>query len=155
VVRQFLFDAWQLELYQALAGSADERLAEIAAKAVKEVRYHERFSSGWLVRLGDGTDESQRRVSAPLHDLWKFTTELFSADELDEQMRAAGVGPDLTELHSAWSARVDQVLEEATLSRPADVEYGWFGKSGAHTEHLGYILADMQFLQRAYPGASW
>ncbi|MDH3640670.1 MAG: phenylacetate-CoA oxygenase subunit PaaC [Gammaproteobacteria bacterium] len=155
VVRQFLFDAWQLELYQALAGSADERLAEIAAKAVKEVRYHERFSSGWLIRLGDGTAESQRRVSEPLQDMWKFTTELFSADELDEQMCAAGVGPDLTELHSAWSARVEQVLEEATLSRPADVEYGWFGKSGAHTEHLGYILADMQYLQRTYPGASW
>lgn len=155
VVRQFLFDAWQLELYQALTGSADERLAEIAAKSVKEVRYHERFSSGWLIRLGDGTAESQRRVSAPLHDLWKFTAELFTADELDREMHAAGIGPNLGELRGAWSMRVDQVLEDAALSRPVDVEYTWFGKAGAHTEHLGYILADMQYLQRAHPGASW
>jgi len=155
VIRQFLFDAWQLELYQALTGSADERLAAIAAKSVKEIRYHMRYSAGWVVRLGDGTAESQRRVQAPLQDLWKYTAELFAPSALDEQACGAGIGPDLGELQHAWSRQVDKVLAEATLVRPADVTYRWFGKSGAHTEHLGHLLADMQYLQRTYPGASW
>lgn len=155
VVRQFLFDAWQLQLYQALTDSGDERLAEIAAKSVKEIRYHQRYSSGWLIRLGDGTEESHRRVQAPLDGLWKYTAELFTADALDEQMQRTGIGPDLAALRDSWSRQVNQVLAEATLRRPADVDYAWFGKGGAHTEHLGYILADMQYLQRTYPGASW
>jgi ring-1,2-phenylacetyl-CoA epoxidase subunit PaaC len=155
VIRQFLFDAWQLELYQALTGSADERLAAIAAKSVKEIRYHLRYSAGWVVRLGDGTAESQRRVQAPLQDLWKYTAELFAASALDEQARSAGIAPELGELQHAWSRQVDKVLAQATLVRPADVTYRWFGKSGAHTEHLGHLLADMQYMQRTYPGASW
>jgi ring-1,2-phenylacetyl-CoA epoxidase subunit PaaC len=155
VVRQFLFDAWQLEVYRGLRASSDERLADIAAKALKEVRYHLRYSSGWLVRLGDGTEESRRRVQEPLDRLWKFTTELFSPDDLDDAMRAAGVGPDLAALEAAWSRQVDEVLADATLVRPADVPYGWFGKRGEHTEHLGHLLAEMQVLQRTYPGASW
>jgi ring-1,2-phenylacetyl-CoA epoxidase subunit PaaC len=155
MVRQFLFDTWQLEVYQALTRSADQRLAEIAAKSVKEVRYHQRFSGGWLIRLGDGTAESHDRVQAPLRDLWKYTAELFEADDLDEQMRKMDIGPDLGGLRGGWLRQVDQVLEDATLSRPADVEFRWFGKGGAHTEHLGYILADMQYMQRTYPGATW
>ena len=155
VVRQFLFDAWQLEIYQALEASADPRLAEIASKALKEVRYHLRYSSGWLVRLGDGTEESQRRVQAPLERLWKYTVELFSPDDVDVAMQAAGVGPDLAALQGSWSRQVDEVLADATLMRPADVPYGWFGKRGEHTEHLGHLLAEMQVLQRTYPGASW
>jgi ring-1,2-phenylacetyl-CoA epoxidase subunit PaaC len=155
VVRQFLFDAWQLEMYQGLESSSDARLAEIAAKALKEVRYHLRYSSGWLVRLGDGTEESHRRVQGPLESLWKYTTELFSPDDVDLQMQAAGVGPDLAALEAAWSRRVDEVLADATLVRPADVPYGWFGKRGEHTEHLGRLLAEMQVLQRTYPGATW
>ena len=155
IVRQFLFDAWQFEVYQALTGSADQRLAEIAAKSVKEIRYHLRYSSGWLVRLGDGTAESHRRVCAPLRDLWKYTAELFTPNEVDKQMHNVDIGPDLAGLRDAWSRRVDQTLAEATLNRPADVTFAWFGKSGAHTEHLGHMLADMQYLQRAYPAASW
>lgn len=155
IVRQCLVDAWQLECYEALLGSSDARLAEIAAKALKETRYHFRYSAGWLVRLGDGTAESHARVQRALEELWPFTAELFTPDEIDRQMAACGVGPRLEELAPRWSARLDEVLGEATLRRPADVPYTWHGKRGEHGEHLGYVLAEMQFLQRAYPGARW
>jgi ring-1,2-phenylacetyl-CoA epoxidase subunit PaaC len=155
VVRQLLMDAWQLDLYEALQQSSDRRLAEIAAKALKETRYHFRFSAGWVVRLGDGTEESKRRVQSALEELWRFTGELFTADALDDEMAALGVGPRLENLRSKWLARIDEVLSEATLTRPSDVHYPWHGKRGQHTEHLGYVLAEMQFLQRAYPGAQW
>jgi ring-1,2-phenylacetyl-CoA epoxidase subunit PaaC len=155
IVRQCLLDAWQLEMYEALLNSNDTRLASIAAKAIKETRYHFRFSSGWLVRLGDGTEESHRRVQAALEELWRFTTELFAADEVDDALAAAGVAPKLAELQPRWSARIDGVLQEATLVRPSAVPYQWHGKRGVHTEHLGHMLAEMQHLQRTYPGAQW
>lgn len=155
IVRQFLFDAWQLEVFAALEGCADQRLAQIAAKSVKEIRYHLRYSSGWLIRLGDGTAVSRRRVQGALDDLWKFTVELCTPDALDRTMHAMDLAPDLTAVYRGWSKRLDQVLAEATLTRPADVAHSWFGKSGAHSEHLGHLLADMQYLQRTYPGASW
>jgi ring-1,2-phenylacetyl-CoA epoxidase subunit PaaC len=155
IVRQFLLDAFQIELYEALQRSKDARLAEVAARALKETRYHLRYSSSWLIRLGDGTEESHRRVQTALEDLWRFTREFFAADELDVEMARAGIAPSLAELEPRWSARVDEVLREATLKRPADVRYTWHGKRGEHTEHLGYLLAEMQFLHRAYPGASW
>jgi ring-1,2-phenylacetyl-CoA epoxidase subunit PaaC len=155
IVRQWLIDGWQLELYEALCGSADARLAAIAAKALKETRYHYRFSSGWLVRLGDGTEESHQRVQRALEDLWRFTSEMFAPDEIDEAMRAAGIAPLLTELGSRWSARVDADLAAATLRRPAAQPYPWHGKRGVHTEHLGHMLGEMQHLQRTYPGAHW
>jgi len=155
IVRQCLLDAWQLEVYAALADSTDARLASIAAKAIKETRYHWRFSSGWLVRLGDGTEESHRRVQEPLNELWRFTTELFAADEVEEEVAAAGIAPRLTELQPRWSARIDEVLQEATLVRPAAIPYQWHGKRGVHTEHLGHMLAEMQHWQRTYPGAQW
>ena len=155
LVRQFLLDAFQLELYEALQQSKDARLAEVAARALKETRYHLRYSSGWLVRLGDGTEESHRRVQEALDDLWRFTREFFAADDIDEDMARAGIAPSLAELEPRWSARVDEVLREATLKRPSDVRYTWHGKRGDHTEHLGYLLAEMQFLYRTYPGASW
>lgn len=155
IVRQFLVDAFQLEMYEALQRSADPRIAEVAAKAVKETRYHFRYSAGWVVRLGDGTEESQQRVQSALDELWRFTREFFTADEIDDEMAKAGVAPVLAELQPRWLARVDEVLQEATLKRPADVPYAWHGKRGEHTEHLGYLLAEMQFLHRAYPGASW
>ena len=155
IVRQFLLDAWQLEVYEGLLQSNDPRLAGIAAKAIKETRYHFRFSSGWLVRLGDGTEESHQRVQAALSDLWRFTTELFVADEVDTALAASGVAPDLTVLQPRWLARVDEVLKEATLARPAPIAYQWHGKRGVHTEHLGHMLAEMQHLQRTYPGAQW
>jgi ring-1,2-phenylacetyl-CoA epoxidase subunit PaaC len=155
IVRQCLLDAWQLEVYEGLMNSTDTRLASIAAKAIKETRYHFRFSSGWLVRLGDGTEESQRRVQDALNELWRFTTELFAADEVDDALAAAGVAPALAALQPRWLARIDEVLQEATLVRPAAVRYQWHGKRGVHTEHLGHMLAQMQHLQRTYPGAKW
>jgi ring-1,2-phenylacetyl-CoA epoxidase subunit PaaC len=155
IVRQFLLDAWQLEIYEGLLRSSDNRLASISAKAIKETAYHLRFSSAWLIRLGDGTAESRRRVQEALNELWRFTTELFAADEVDGVLAAAGVAPKLTELQLRWSARVDAVLREATLERPPAVPYQWHGKRGVHTEHLGHMLAEMQHLQRTYPGARW
>jgi ring-1,2-phenylacetyl-CoA epoxidase subunit PaaC len=155
MTRQVLLDAWQLEIYVALSGSADTRLAAIAAKALKESRYHFRFSSGWLIRLGDGTEESHRRAQNALDGLWRFTDELFTADELDEEMATAGIAPRLAELLPRWSAQIEAVLREATLQRPANSRYSWHGKRGVHTEHLGHMLTEMQHLQRTYPGAQW
>jgi ring-1,2-phenylacetyl-CoA epoxidase subunit PaaC len=155
IVRQVLIDAFQLELYERLANSNDERLAAIAAKSVKEVRYHLRYSSGWLVRLGDGTAESHARVQSALDSLWPYTVELFAEDDLDRDMFERSVAPRLSEVQAAWSARVDAILAEATLRRPADRPHAWHGKRGQHSEHLGYILAEMQYLQRTYPDARW
>jgi ring-1,2-phenylacetyl-CoA epoxidase subunit PaaC len=155
IVRQVLIDAFQLELYERLSSSSDERLAAIAAKAVKETRYHLRYSGNWLVRLGDGTDESHARVQSALERLWPYTVELFAEDAVDRAMTERGVAPDLSELHVAWSARIDEILAEATLKRPADRPHTWFGKRGEHSEHLGYLLAEMQYLPRAFPGAKW
>jgi ring-1,2-phenylacetyl-CoA epoxidase subunit PaaC len=155
LVRQFLLDAWQLEIYEGLSHSMDARLAAIAAKALKETRYHFRFSSGWLIRLGDGTEESHARVQEPLNDLWRFTDEMFAADEVDDMLAAAGIAPNLGDIQPQWSSRVDEVLREARLDRPATVRYPWHGKRGVHTEHLGHMLAEMQHLQRTYPGAQW
>jgi len=153
VVRQVLIDAFQLELYERLTTSADERLAAIASKAVKETRYHLRYSGGWLVRLGDGTQESHMRVQAALDRFWPHTVELFAEDDLDRAMAQCGVAPRLAEVHAAWAARIEELLGEATLDRPHDRPYSWFGKRGEHSEHLGYLLAEMQHMQRAYPGA--
>jgi ring-1,2-phenylacetyl-CoA epoxidase subunit PaaC len=155
IVRQWLLDRWQLEIYGGLEASSDERLAAIAAKALKETRYHQRFSSGWLIRLGDGTAESHARAQRALDELWRFTPELFAADEVDERMRAAGIAPDLAAAAQRWSAQVDADLAAATLTRPPLQSYRWHGKRGVHTEHLGHLLAEMQHLPRAYPGARW
>jgi ring-1,2-phenylacetyl-CoA epoxidase subunit PaaC len=155
IVRQVLIDAFQLELFQRMVASTDERLAAIAAKAVKEVRYHLRYSSGWLVRLGDGTLESHARVQSALDALWPYTVELFAEDDLDCAMADGGVAPRLADVHAAWRARIDSILTEATLERPLDRAHSWHGKRGQHSEHLGYILAEMQHLQRAYPEARW
>ncbi len=155
LVRQLLVDAWQLELYERLVHSSDARLAEIAAKAVKETRYHVRYSTSWVVRLGDGTEESHARVQAALEVLWPFTRELFDPDAVDLAMQRAGVAPDLAEVREAWDARIDAVLAEATLTRPADRPFSWYGKRGEHGEHLGYLLAEMQHMQRTYPGVTW
>jgi ring-1,2-phenylacetyl-CoA epoxidase subunit PaaC len=131
------------------------RLAAIAAKSLKETRYHFRYSSGWLVRLGDSTDESHLRAQRALDDLWRFTTELFTPDAIDAQIAAAGVAPAVESLAAGWSTNIGDVLAEAKLRRPADVPYSWHGKRGEHSEHLGYLLAEMQSLQRAHPGAQW
>jgi ring-1,2-phenylacetyl-CoA epoxidase subunit PaaC len=155
IVRQALLDAFRLELFQALQTSKDERLAQIAAKSVKEIRYHVRYSSGWLTRLGDGTEVSKARAQAALDKLWRYTTELFAPDAVDEAMAEAGIAPRLGDLRIRWNALVDETLAAATLKRPVDVPHSWHGKRGQHTEHLGYLLAEMQSLHRAHPGATW
>ena len=155
IVRQLLLDAYQVPLYERLATSRDSRLAEIAAKALKESRYHLRYSSGWVVRLGDGTAESHARVQASLERLWPYTLELFDADEIDRAALADGIGPDLRAVEQEWSARIDAVLGEATLARPAAPRHRWYGKQGRHSEHLGHLLAEMQHLPRVHPGARW
>jgi ring-1,2-phenylacetyl-CoA epoxidase subunit PaaC len=155
IVRQVLIDAFQVELYTRMAASSDARLAAIAAKSLKEVRYHLRYSGSWLVRLGDGTEESHARVQTALDTLWPYTVELFAEDDLDRLMADSDVAPRLSEVRSGWMRRIDELLAEATLERPADRPYSWHGKRGEHSEHLGYLLAEMQYLQRAYPGARW
>lgn len=155
IVRQFLIDAWQLELYEWLQESKDPRLSEIAAKAVKETRYHLRYSAGWLVRLGDGTEESHERTQNALARLWPLTGELFTADDVDREIAQAGIGPAPESLLPGWSARVGAVLSESRLAEPPTTPFGWHGKQGRHSEHLGYVLAEMQSLHRAHPGANW
>ena len=156
LMRQYLFDSWHLLLLEALAGSADERIAGIADKARKEVTYHLRRSAGLVVRLGDGTAESHRRMQRALDDLWMYTGELFSTDEVDTAMQACGVVGDLAGLESAWLAYLRETLSAATLTLPP--EGAWMqrgGKQGRHSEHMGFLLAEMQFMQRAYPGLQW
>jgi ring-1,2-phenylacetyl-CoA epoxidase subunit PaaC len=155
IVRQVLVDVFQLELFERMSSSTDPRLAAIAAKSVKEIRYHLRYSSGWLVRLGDGTAESHARVQAALESFWPYTVELFAEDELDARMADQGVAPRLSEVQAAWTQRIDEILAEATLQKPRDRPHSWHGKRGQHSEHLGYLLAEMQHLQRTYPGARW
>jgi ring-1,2-phenylacetyl-CoA epoxidase subunit PaaC len=155
IVRQVLVDAFQAELYAGLERSTDARLAAIAAKALKETRYHLRYSGGWLVRLGDGTQESHARVQSALDRLWPYTVELFAADEIDRAVADAGIAPRLEDLRASWSSRLEVLLADARLERPMDRPYRWFGKRGEHSEHLGHLLAEMQYMQRTYPGARW
>lgn len=153
--RQFLFDAWHLPLLQSLAGSRDERVAEIAAKAAKEAAYHVERSGDWVIRLGDGTDESHARMQAAIDDLWTYTGEMFAPDATDLALIGAGIAADARALAAPWRERVDAVLAEATLAAPRDTYMQQGGKCGVHTEHLGHLLAQMQVLQRAHPGARW
>jgi len=155
ILRQFLLDAWQCGMYGALSESADTRIAQIAAKALKETLYHYRYSSGWVVRLGDGTTESHRRMQTALEELWPYTTELFADDALDAEMQACGAGPDLAGLRPAWLSQVDTVLHEATLTRPRDARPIHYGKRGQHGEAFDRLLTEMQALHRAHPGARW
>ncbi len=156
IARQFLFSAYAYLHYEALQTGADATLAGIAAKAFKEVRYHLRHSGEWLVRLGDGTDESHRRAQLALDDLWMYTGELFEADDVTRTMVEAGIGPDPEALRPRWKEMVAAVVEKATLSLPDDEQYmATGGRSGRHTEHLGHMLAEMQILPRSFPGAAW
>ena len=155
LMRQFLFDAWHLPMLKALETSADARIAEIAAKAGREVAYHLDRSADLVIRLGDGTAESHRRMQAALDDQWPYAGELFLADAADAVVEAAGIAPDPASLRPAWDVTLEAVLGEATLARPEGDFVQKGGRRGVHTEHLGFILADLQFLQRAYPGAVW
>lgn len=155
-MRQFLFDAFHAALLEKLSGSTSLRVAEVAAKALKEVTYHLERSSDLVVRLGDGTEDSHARMQTALDAFWPYTCEMFLGDDVDAAMAEAGIAPAPQDLRPEWDRVIREVLDEATLAIPerrADVHKG--GKMGRHTEHLGYILAEMQFLQRAYPGASW
>jgi ring-1,2-phenylacetyl-CoA epoxidase subunit PaaC len=142
-------------LWQKLAASSDAELAAIAGKAIKEARYHQQHAADWVVRLGDGTDESQRRSQAALDSLWRYTPELFEADAVDEAATASGLGPRWADVQEAWQAEIAEVLIEAGLKPPADSAFRSSGKRGVHSEHMGYILATMQHLQRSYPGGAW
>jgi len=155
LMRQFLFDAYHFELLKGLQASSDPRVAEIAAKAAKEVAYHLERSSDLVIRLGDGTEESHRRMQDALESLWSYTGEMFLSDDKDKAVAALGIAPDPAGLRAAWDATVRHVLDEATLAVPKGDFAHKGGRQGVHTEHLGFILAEMQFLQRAYPGASW
>ena len=154
-VRQVLFESWYVLILDALTGCTDADVAAIAARAVKEVRYHLRHSSQWLIRLGDGTDESHARVQDSLNDLWRYTGEMFTADALDEFVRDKLNGPDLRLVEAEWRKNVAAIVKEATLELPTDQWMATGGKQGRHTEHFGFLLAEMQHLQRTYPGASW
>ncbi|WP_229459019.1 1,2-phenylacetyl-CoA epoxidase subunit PaaC [Massilia glaciei] len=156
MVRQFYFDTWHYFLMRGLLKSSDERIAQIAEKSIKEVTYHLRRSGDLIVRLGDGTPESHAKTQAAVNALWPYSGEMFNYDALDLAMVEQGVAPAAEPLRAAFLEHVGEIFAEATLSMPApDAWMHKGGKVGRHTEHLGYILAEMQFLQRAYPGAEW
>ena len=155
IVRQLYFESFYLLQLEALSRSRDARLAEIAARAVKEIRYHLRHVSQWLVRLGDGTEESRERVQDSLERLWRFTGELFDGDDVDDLVRTEFAGPDLTAIGAAWRANIADVVREATLSLPEDEWMQTGGREGRHTEHFGYLIAELQYMQRAWPGLDW
>ncbi|WP_323119467.1 1,2-phenylacetyl-CoA epoxidase subunit PaaC [Burkholderia alba] len=155
VVRNFLYATLMLHVWTALETSADPQLAAIAAKSVKEVRYHEHHAREWLIRFGDGTEESHHRAQAALDYLMPYTREFFSNDAVETAAAAAGVGPAPASLETAWRADVDAALAEATLASPTPVQHVPTGKLGEHSEHMGFLLAEMQSLARQHPGASW
>ena len=155
MARQFYFDVWHQLLLSGLSHSSDARVAEIAVKVLKEVRYHVERSSDWVIRLGDGTDESRARMQAAIDDLWMYTGEMFDADDAELELATVGVAVDVRALEAPWREQVEAVLREATLAMPEGTWMQRGGKRGVHTEHLGHLLAEMQWLQRAYPGAQW
>lgn len=155
LVRQYFIDAWHVALFTRLTQSRDAQIAAIAAKAIKEARYHLRFSRGWLERLGNGTEVSAQKMQQAIDSLWRFTAELFEADALEQQLIAEGIAVDPRELRTEWEAEVFAGFEQACLSVPQEAAYRTGGKKGLHTEHLGPMLAEMQYLQRMYPGQQW
>jgi ring-1,2-phenylacetyl-CoA epoxidase subunit PaaC len=155
VLRNFLFASFQLQLWPALGRSTDAELAAIAAKSLKETRYHVQHAADWTVRLGDGTDESHARLQRALDDLWPYAAEFFSPTPQDDAVAAQELGVAWSSLRSAWESQVLPLLASATLKVPAPTPYLSRGKLGVHTEHMGHLLSEMQYLQRAYPGGTW
>ncbi len=155
MARQLLVSAYAVPLWQGLCGSADADLAAIAGKAVKEVAYHLDHARSWVVRLGDGTAESHRRMQAGLDQVWPYAYELFEVDELVQRLVSRGIAPDPAALQPIWEAAVQDVLAEATLTVPATDWRPDGGRRGTHTEAFGYLLAEMQHLHRSHPGVSW
>jgi ring-1,2-phenylacetyl-CoA epoxidase subunit PaaC len=155
ITRQFLFDMFHIELLNELQNSKDETLAAIAKKSIKEVSYHVRFSSDWMRRLGDGTEESNQRAQAAVNDLWVFTDELFHQTDADKAMVSEGIGVDVTQLKQSYYQKVSAVLEEAIIEVPKIEYFQKGGKQGIHSEYMGYILTEMQYMQRTYPNMNW
>lgn len=154
-VRQFFFDVFSFHVLEQLQSSSNTELAGIAAKGFKEVRYHVRHSSEWVLRLGDGTDESHSRAEKAVNELWRFTAEMFEVDQVDRAMKEEGIGADLEAIKPRWNAVVSDVLGRATLSIPSDPPAMTGGRRGRHTESLGKMLAEMQIVARSFPGAEW
>jgi len=155
MMRQFLFDAYRKPLFEALIKSSNTQLAAIAEKSLKETKYHLRHSSEWVVRLGDGTEESHDRIQESLNTLWRYTGELFFKNEVDAELTASGVLPDLSGIETEWKKTVDEVFAMATLSIPENPWKFEGGRVGKHSEYLGYILTELQYMQRAYPNMEW
>lgn len=155
IIRQYLYDVYNYYFYLALKDSEDDQLVAIAEKSIKEVAYHKKHSADWVLRLGDGTEESHERIQSSLDEIWEFTGDLFLMDEVDETLIEAGIVPDLSLIENKWNEGVKALLEEATLTIPEGDWRNTGGKKGMHTEYLGFILAELQYVQRAYPGNKW
>jgi ring-1,2-phenylacetyl-CoA epoxidase subunit PaaC len=155
VLRNLIVATWAQLLWERLQGSSDAEVSAIAGKAVKEARYHQQHAADWVVRLADGTAESRRRIDAALAELWRFGAELFESDAVDTAAHAAGLGPCFADLREPWLAEITAVFDEAGLAIPAESGFRSTGTRGVHSEHMGFILTEMQHLQRAYPGGVW
>ena len=155
IVRHFFFSVYSFLFYSKLSNSKDETLAAIAAKSLKEIKYHLTHSKSWVIRLGDGTEESNKRIQKSLNDLWQFTGEFFEMDEIDQKIYKEGIGVNNSSLKSEWDKIVNTTLKQSNLKRPEDGYMQSGSKNGMHTEHLGHLLSEMQFLPRAYPDAKW
>lgn len=160
ILKLFFFSTYQYYLYQKLTNSSDKQLSAIAEKSLKEVTYHVRWSSEWVIRLGDGTEESHKRIQNALEGLWSYTGEMFVPSDYESATAQKGIGVDISTIKNDWKNKIEEILQEATLPSPFGEKEGvrWMqtgGKNGLHTEHLGFILAEMQYMQRAYPGCKW
>jgi len=155
MMRQFLFDAYRFPLFEALQHSKDEQLAGIAEKSLKETKYHYRHSAEWIIRLGDGTDESHRRVQTAMNSIYRFAADIFMADEVEKGLEVAGVLPNMSKVKEEWMKNIKFVLSEATIQFPDNDWEQRGGRLGNHSEHLGFLLAEMQYMQRTYPNMEW
>ncbi|MBK9223172.1 MAG: phenylacetate-CoA oxygenase subunit PaaC [Saprospiraceae bacterium] len=155
VARQFFMDAFQFPYFMILCSSNDKRLSSIAEKTVKETAYHLKWSAEWMIRLGDGTEISNQKIQIAVNDLWSFTGELFESSPYEDQMIKEGIIPDISAIKDQWFSKIQEVFERAHIVKPSSEWMQTGGKSGQHTEQLGYILASLQYMQRAYPGLVW
>lgn len=155
IARQYLFDVYHLLFLNELQHSKDETLSAIAKKGIKEVSYHKRFSGDWIKRLGDGTEESHEKMQEAINGLWRYTDELFEMTEADHEMVASGIGVDLSQLKETYYDELTELLTEATLEIPERKYFSYGGKKGVHSEHMGYLLSDLQYMQRTYPNMQW
>ena len=155
IARQVIISAFEVRLFEALSKSKDETIAGISAKTLKEVKYHFKHAHDWVLRLGDGTEESHNRIQKAFNDIWMYTGELFEMDEVDEKMIKEGIGVDLKPIKNSWDQYINELLSEATLVRPVDGYMQTGSRKGIHTENLGYMLTEVQYLPRTYPNAKW